>query len=65
MQSIDLDSVLSSVLQVTWSTIASSKTWNVFYHVGGIGPWIKKIDGVVDGGIEPPCGCRVEQIHMV
>lgn len=39
--------------------------WDVLYHVGGNGPWIEKIDGVVEGGIEPPEGCSVEQIHMV
>lgn len=35
------------------------------YHVGGNGPWIEKVDGVVEGGIEPPEKCSVEQIHMV
>lgn len=65
MQSIDLDSALSSVLQVTWSTIFPLRAWNVLYHVGGNGPWIEKVDGVVDEGIEPPNGCSIEQIHMV
>lgn len=41
------------------------KGWNLLYHLGGNGPWIEKIDGVVDGGLGPPEGCKVEQAHMV
>ncbi|KAL8977772.1 MAG: hypothetical protein Q9205_006494 [Flavoplaca limonia] len=36
--------------------------WDILYHLGGNGPWIKKIDGIVDGGIDAPEGCEVEQI---
>jgi hypothetical protein len=39
--------------------------WNILYHLGGNGPWIPKIDGVVKGGIDVPEGCEVQQIHMV
>lgn len=39
--------------------------WNILYHLGGNGPWIEKVDGVVKGGIGVPEGCRVGQIHMV
>lgn len=39
--------------------------WNLLYHLGGNGPWIEKVDGVVKGGIGVPEGCRVEQVHMV
>lgn len=42
-----------------------SSTWNILYHLGGNGPWIKKVDGVVDGGVDVPEGCKVEQVHMV
>lgn len=38
---------------------------DLFYHLGGNGPWIPKIDGTVEGGIDPPEGCRVTQVHMV
>lgn len=39
--------------------------WNILYHLGGNGPWIEKVEGVVKGGIGVPEGCRVEQVHMV
>ena len=39
--------------------------WNMLYHLGGNGPWIQKIDNVVQDGFEPPAGCQVEQVHMV
>ena len=41
------------------------KGWNLLYHLGGNGPWIEKIDGVIAEGIGPPKGCLVEQVHMV
>ncbi|KAI9879340.1 MAG: acid phosphatase pho5 [Pleopsidium flavum] len=41
------------------------KGWNILYHLGGNGPWIEKIEGVVKGGIGVPKGCRVEQVHMM
>lgn len=39
--------------------------WNILYHIGGNGPWIRKKDGTVEEDIEPPRGCKVEQVHMV
>src|SRR5579862_152250 len=42
-----------------------ARGWNLLYHLGGNGPWIERIDGVVEGGIGVPKGCRVEQVHMV
>jgi len=44
---------------------AISSDWNILYHLGGNGPWIEKVDGVVEGGIAAPEGCNVEQVHMV
>lgn len=41
------------------------QSWNILYHLGGNGPWIQKIDGVVRDGIGPPKDCTVEQVHMV
>lgn len=42
-----------------------SEDWNLLHHLGGNGPWIPKTTNVVDGGIDAPAGCRIEQIHMV
>lgn len=39
--------------------------WNVLYHLGGNGPWIPRVDNVVEGGIGAPDGCEVDMIHMV
>jgi len=39
--------------------------WNLHYHLGGNGPWVPKVEGIVDGGIDVPEGCKVEQVHMV
>jgi acid phosphatase len=39
--------------------------WNILYHLGGNGPWIQKMDGIVEGGVGPPEGCTVEQVHMM
>lgn len=47
------------------TTVAEQRIPDLFHHLGGNGPWIPKINGTVDGGIEPPDGCRVTQVHMV
>ena len=39
--------------------------WNIFYHLGGNGPWIENVNGVAGEEIGPPEGCTVEQVHMV
>lgn len=65
MQQFSVDSAIRSSLPLRLKGLISSRAWNVLYHVGGNGPWIQKIDGVVEGGIGPPEGCVVEQIHMV
>ena len=39
--------------------------WNILYHLGGDGPWIEKVDGVVKGGITVPEGCQIDMVHMV
>lgn len=48
-----------------WTSTKADQGWNILYHVGGNGPWIQKIDGVVEEGFEPPPGCEVDQVHMV
>ncbi|KAH7116913.1 3-phytase B precursor [Dendryphion nanum] len=47
------------------SASAVTKDWNILYHLGGNGPWIEKIDDVLEGGIGVPEGCIVEQVHMM
>ena len=44
---------------------AVTKDWNILYHLGGNGPWVEKIIDVVDGGVAPPEGCEVVQVHMM
>lgn len=44
---------------------ATTEDWNILYHLGGNGPWVEKVIDVVDGGIAPPGGCEVVQVHMV
>ena len=43
----------------------SGKDWNLFYHLGGNGPWIPKIEGIAYRGHDVPVGCVVDQVHMV
>lgn len=38
---------------------------DLFYHLGGNGPWIPKRRDVLEHGVEPPEGCKVEQVHMM
>ncbi|KAF1978005.1 phosphoglycerate mutase-like protein [Bimuria novae-zelandiae CBS 107.79] len=44
---------------------AVTQNWNILYHLGGNGPWVEKVDDVVEGGIGVPEGCNVEQVHMM
>ena len=46
-------------------TVGSQTEWNLFYHLGGNGPWIPKIRGIAEGDLDPPNGCDVSQVHMV
>jgi hypothetical protein len=39
--------------------------WNILYHLGGNGPWVQKVDGVITNELAPPEGCEVQQVHMV
>jgi hypothetical protein len=45
--------------------VPSGEPWSILYHLGGNSPWIPKINGIVADGIDPPAGCKVEQVHMV
>ena len=44
---------------------ATTKDWNILYHLGGNGPWVEKVIDIVDTGIAVPDGCEVEQVHMM
>lgn len=42
--------------------------WNLFYHLGGNGPWVEKVDarfGTYEKDGKPPPGCVIDQVHMV
>ncbi len=52
-------------LRRAWTSAKARPDWNILYHIGGNGPWIQKVDGVVQEGIGSPAGCHVEQVHMV
>lgn len=45
----------------------NSRGWNQHHYLGGNGPWVEMLDEEeLDlGGIQPPEGCSVEQVHMV
>lgn len=45
--------------------IGANDKWSLFYHLGGNGPWIPRVDDVVEGGIDAPEGCKIDMIHMV
>lgn len=47
------------------STASVNGKPELFYHLGGNGPWIPKVSGTVEGGVQPPEGCHVTQVHMV
>ena len=44
---------------------ATTKDWNILYHLGGNGPWVEKVIDIVDTGIAVPDACQVEQVHMM
>jgi hypothetical protein len=43
----------------------STLGWNLFYHLGGNGPWIRKKDGLYYYDTPLPSTCRITQAHMV
>jgi acid phosphatase len=47
------------------SDVSLAEPWSILYHLGGNGPWIPKVSGIAEDGINPPAGCTVEQVHMV
>lgn len=51
--------------QAASATGINRDEWNLLYHLGGNGPWVEKIDDVVEGGIQVPVDCEVDMVHMV
>ena len=47
------------------NALSQDLEWDVMRHQGGNSPWIAKEHGIIEAGIEPPPGCRVDQVHMV
>jgi hypothetical protein len=39
--------------------------WSLFYHLGGNGPWIRRIDGRYYYDAPLPKKCSIDQVHMV
>ena len=46
-------------------TLSLDPEWDIMHHQGGNSPWIFKEHGIVEARINPPPGCRVDQVHMV
>lgn len=44
---------------------STSEEWDTRYHMGGNSPWMPRKRGSLGSGIEPPAGCRVDQVHLV
>ncbi|EHY57449.1 hypothetical protein HRR83_002934 [Exophiala dermatitidis] len=45
--------------------VCLATVWNLFYHLGGNGPWIPRADGVAYSDALLPEGCSVDQAHML
>lgn len=45
--------------------VPSLTSWNLFYHLGGNGPWIPKTNTVGYSDALLPKECRVDQVHML
>ena len=43
----------------------TERPWDLLYHLGGNGPWVQKIDDIVEGGLAVPTGCELDMIHLV
>lgn len=52
-------------LPFSMSRDAVPHAWDQLYHLGGNSPWVLKVNGTLDTGLDVPAGCRVDQVHMV
>lgn len=64
-----LDGICQSLPSSTstyWCSRGPDSTeWNLFYHLGGNGPWIPKRDGLGHPDDPLPDTCVVDQVHML
>ena len=61
-----LESLCLSSTSSPWcSSTSSSSEWNLFYHLGGNGPWIPKKNGYGHPEDPLPKTCSVDQVHML
>lgn len=49
--------------QATYAS--SSKDWDIHYHLGGTGPWIRHLDRAISHDLSPPAGCKIDQVHVL
>jgi len=57
--------ILGTDTHCSSSQSAGSDDFNLFYHLGGNGPWIQKRDGINYVDAVLPKTCAVDQVHMV
>lgn len=56
----------SSILpQIGLCPAIVAAVWDLFYHLGGNGPWIPRGDGLGYSNTSIPEDCSVDQVHMV
>ena len=76
LQTLDMSSVQGQLIQALHQCLCGQTSqeedkqgdWNLFYHLGGNGPWIEKVDarfGSHEKDGKPPPGCVIDQVHMV
>lgn len=66
LHTLGLDTWICSEYAVVPSSTGQEPGWNLLHHLGGNGPWIQHASSYgSQSAIEPPEGCKVEQVHMV
>src|SRR4051812_32840814 len=56
-----LCSTSTSLRAVLTCDVASLTGWDLFYHLGGNGPWIPKTNSVAYSDVQLPSACRIDQ----
>lgn len=60
-----LCSTSTSLRGVLKCEVTSLTGWDLFYHLGGNGPWIPKSNSIAYSDAPLPSACRVDQVHML
>ena len=60
-----LNRIRPSACPISHPGLQVHKPEDLFYHLGGNGPWIRKRRDVSSHEVEAPSGCEIEQVHMV